>query len=148
MTKNEPTANPNNVSRIASGMAIIKGEINASHEVRFDGNFDGNIYSKSRIIIGEQAHLSGSITCVNLDVWGSFEGSITAKDTVTVKPGASIKGSVHSSKLVVELGSRLDGESKMITEDEFLKACNENEFLKNGVNPSAPQPEKPLENKK
>lgn len=135
MSNNEVNSNPNAVSRIAVGMSILKGEIIATHDIRFDGDFDGKISSKGRIIIGEAAKINGEVICSNLDVWGSFEGSLYVKDTLALKSGCSVKGSLRAAKLVVELGSVLDGDSKMITEEDFNKICSENEFLRPAEKP-------------
>ena len=128
MANTEVATNPNSISRIAAGTTIVKGEIHSEYDIRFDGYFDGNIYSKGRVIIGETASLKGELACENLDVWGNFEGVVNVKDTICLKTGSSFKGSIRSGKLVIELGSKFDGDSKMLAESEFDKlfAANPN----------------------
>lgn len=121
MTNTEIATNPNSVSRIAAGTTIVKGEIHSDCDIRFDGYFDGNIYSKGRVIIGEKAILKGEIACDNLDIWGDFEGLVNVKDTICLKGGSSLRGTIRSAKLVFELGSKFDGDSKMLSEAEYEK---------------------------
>lgn len=121
MANTEVATNPNSISRIAAGTTIVKGEIHSDHDIRFDGYFDGNIYSKGRVIIGETAILKGELACDNLDIWGNFEGLVNVKDTTCLKSGSSFKGSIRSAKLVIELDSKFDGDSKMLTEAEYDK---------------------------
>lgn len=122
MTTNETvTSNPNSVSRIAAGMTVIKGEIVSLHDIRFDGDFDGKITTKGRIIIGETSHIKADIVCANLDIWGTFDGNACVKDTLALKSGCTVKGDMQMNKLSIELGSRFDGTSRTITEEEFDK---------------------------
>lgn len=122
-------ANPNAVSRVAAGMTIHNGDITSLYDIRFDGCFDGKLTSKGRIIIGEGASLKCDVVCTNLDVWGVLEGKIFVKDTLSLKKGSSVRGSIHAGKLVVELGSRFEGDFKMATDEDYAAICKENDFL-------------------
>ena len=62
----ETTVNVNEVSRISSG-TIIKGEIISPNDIRIDGNFEGKISSKGRVVIGDKAVINGDIICENVD---------------------------------------------------------------------------------
>ena len=117
MTKKLPGMNPNNISRIAPGTVIIGGEIKTQCDIRFDGDYTGNITSDSRVIIGEGAHLKGEIRCNCLDVWGSLEGDVFVKDTMTIKSEASFVGHIQSGRLVIELGARFEGDNHPYVEN-------------------------------
>ena len=136
---NEVNSNPNDISRIAKGTNIIKGEIETSADMRFDGNFTGKIVSKGRVIIGETALLGGEIICANLDIWGNFkEGVCYVQDTLSLKKSGNFTGEIHTGKFAVELGSKFDGTVKMISDEEFQK------FAKVPQVPQAPQaPQQP-----
>ena len=142
---NETNSNPNAVSRIAEGMSITKGEIVSTHDIRFDGNFDGKITSKGRIVIGESATLKGEIICANLDVWGVYEGVSYVQDTLSLKKGGSYSGEINTGKFVVEIGSKLDGTTKMISDEDFQKIIKDNPYLKSA---EAPKPSDPQNIKK
>ena len=47
-----PVVNVNEVSRISTG-TVIKGEINSPNDIRIDGVFEGKIFSKGRVVVGE-----------------------------------------------------------------------------------------------
>lgn len=111
MTKKLPGMNPNNISRIAPGTVIIGGEIKTQCDIRFDGDYTGNITSDSRVIIGEGARLKGEIRCSNLDVWGTLEGDVFVKDTMTIKSEATFTGHIQSGRLVIELGAKFEGDN-------------------------------------
>ena len=118
MSKKIPNLNPNAVSRIAAGTVIIGGEIKTQCDIRFDGDYTGNITSQSRVIIGETAHLKGEIRCENLDVFGNLEGDVFVKDTMTIKSEASFTGHIQSSRLVIELGAKFEGDNHPYVENK------------------------------
>ena len=118
MTKKIPNLNPNAISRIAAGTVIIGGEIKTQCDIRFDGDYTGNITSQSRVIIGETAHLKGEIRCESLDVFGTLEGDMFVKDTMTIKSEASFTGHIQSSSLVIELGAKFEGDNHPYVENQ------------------------------
>lgn len=117
---NEPTVNVNEVSRISTG-TNVKGEISSSNDIRIDGTFEGKIYSKGRVVIGEKAVLKGDVICTNADLWGDMTGNFYVKDTLSLKSSSKIKGDLHIKRLQVELDGRFDGCCQMITDAEFDK---------------------------
>lgn len=113
-----PVVNVNEVSRISTG-TVIKGEINSPNDIRIDGVFEGKIFSKGRVVVGEKAEIKGNIVCDNVDFWGKMTGSLFVRDTLTLKDTCSVNGDLHVQRLVVELGAHFDGTCKMLKEGEF-----------------------------
>lgn len=113
-----PVVNVNEVSRISTG-TVIKGEINSPNDIRIDGVFEGKIFSKGRVVVGEKAEIKGDIVCDNVDFWGKMTGSLFVRDTLTLKDTCSVNGDLHIQRLVVELGAHFDGTCKMLKEGEF-----------------------------
>ena len=113
-----PVVNVNEVSRISTG-TVIKGEINSPNDISIDGVFEGKIFSKGRVVVGEKAEIKGDIVCDNVDFWGKMTGSLFVRDTLTLKDTCSVNGDLHVQRLVVELGAHFDGTCKMLKEGEF-----------------------------
>ena len=113
-----PVVNVNEVSRISTG-TVIKGEINSPNDIRIDGVFEGKIFSKGRVVVGEKAEIKGDIVCDNVDFWGKMTGSLFVRDTLSLKDACSVNGDLHVQRLVVELGAHFDGTCKMLKEGEF-----------------------------
>lgn len=113
-----PVVNVNEVSRISTG-TVIKGEINSPNDIRIDGVFEGKIFSKGRVVVGEKAEIKGDIVCDNVDFWGKMTGSLFVRDTLTLKDTCSVNGDLHVQRLVVELGAHFDGTCKMLKDGEF-----------------------------
>lgn len=118
MAKSEQTVNVNSVSRISAG-TYFKGEVSSPFDLRIDGVFEGRIYSKGKVVIGETACVTGDVICENVDLWGKVKGNLFIKDTLSLKNGCSADGGLNVRRLFVELGSIFNGTCRMITEKEY-----------------------------
>ena len=120
MTKTNEPVNLNDVSRISTGTKV-KGEITSDTDIRIDGTFEGKINSKGRVVIGENAVITGDVICANADHWGKMEGNFFVKDTLSLKSSSQVKGDLHVKRLQVELDACFDGNCRMISDEEFSK---------------------------
>ena len=134
----EPNVNVNEVSRISTG-TIFKGEISSSNDIRIDGTFEGKIYSKGRVVVGEKALIKGDIVCANVDFWGKMEGNFFVKDTLSLKNTSKVNGDLHIKRLQVELDAKFDGTCQMITEADFDRIVGA-ETVKPAAPHAAPAP--------
>ena len=132
----EPTVNVNEVSRISTG-TVVKGEISSSNDIRIDGTFEGKIYSKGRVVIGEKALIKGDIVCTNADFWGTIDGNFYVKDTLSLKSSSKVRGDLHIKRLQVELEAKFDGHCQMITEQEFEKLVGTSQPAKPAAAPAS-----------
>ena len=114
----EQGAGINDVTRISKG-ATINGDLISSSDIRVDGVINGKVLSDGKIVVGEQAGLSGSLFCANLDFWGKMEGDIYVKDTLCINSTATVNGNIRVHKLQVEMGAQINGTCKMISEQEY-----------------------------
>lgn len=112
--------NVNEISRISTG-SVVKGEISSPSDIRIDGLFEGKIYCKGRVVVGEKAEVKGDIVCENVDFWGKITGSLFVNDTLTLKDNCQVDGDLHVKRLAVELGARFNGACKMLQDGEFEK---------------------------
>ena len=116
----EPIVDVNDVSHISAG-TVIKGEISSLNDIRIDGTVEGKIYSKGKIVVGENSVVTGSLLCTNVDFWGKMEGDIYVKDTMTLKGAASVNGNINVRKFQVEMGAQINGPCHMISEADYDK---------------------------
>lgn len=141
--------NLNEVSRISAG-TTFKGEIITSGDIRIDGNFDGRLSSKGRLVIGEGAQVNGDIICQNIDSSGKMSKvKIYVADTLSLKSGSSVDGDIHYKRLQVELDAKIKGGLTVLSDADFDKVANQKESAVTAPKPAAPkqaQSEKPYEN--
>ena len=114
------SVNVNDVSRISAG-TVFKGEISSPNDIRVDGIFEGRIYSKGRVVVGEKASVKGDIICMNVDFCGTMKGNFYVKETLSLKSGCTVDGDLHVKRLQVELDAKFNGNCRMISEAEFDK---------------------------
>lgn len=120
MTKMDNTVNVNEVSRIAAG-SVFKGELSSPGDIRIDGEFEGKIFSKGRVVVGEKAIVKGDIICVNVDFCGTMTGNFFVKETLTLKKGCQVDGDLNIKRLQVELDARFNGSCRMIDDAQYDK---------------------------
>lgn len=114
----EPVVNVNEVSRVSSG-TIIRGDIYSPNDIRIDGSFEGRIISKCKVVVGENAVITGDIVCANADFWGKMHGNFYVKDTLSLKSSSVIEGDLKCRRLEIEMDARFDGNCQTINEEEF-----------------------------
>lgn len=116
----EQAVNVNEVSRVSTG-TVIKGEISSPNDIRIDGNFEGKVLSKGKVVVGEKAVITGDIVCENADFYGRMCGNFYVKDTLSLKNTSSVEGNLNVRRLSVDLDARFDGVCRMIDEQEFRR---------------------------
>ena len=54
----------------------IEGKVNATNDIRIDGELKGSLFCKGRVIIGPEGRIDGDISCQNAVIEGTFIGNI------------------------------------------------------------------------
>lgn len=104
---------------IAQGTQI-KGEIHISCHLHIDGEFEGNIHSKSVVMIGKSGVVRGNIYAQKLIVSGKLQGD-TESSVVEILPMGRIEGRVITPEFVIERKGIFVGESKATANKEQPK---------------------------
>jgi len=105
----EPTASQN---RINEGTKL-KGDVESKGFFRIDGIIDGNVKTPSKVVIGQTGVITGTLTCENADIEGTFSGNLDVTGTLTLKSTAHITGDVVVGKLAVEPGATFNASCVM-----------------------------------
>lgn len=104
----QPTA----VNLICDGTSI-KGDVQASRDIRIDGYLNGKMEVNGKIVVGNAGRIEGDVNCKTIDVSGKIEGNIVATEMVTLKSTALIFGNIITDKISVEPGAKFTGSCKM-----------------------------------
>lgn len=120
-SKRSSTMKTAGVPSIISADVSMRGNINSSGEVQFDGSLDGDIKATS-LIVGDKATVRGEIVCENVVVRGRVEGGIRAR-TVSLASTAHILGDILHSSLSVESGAHFEGNCRH-SDDPLSDAAN------------------------
>ncbi len=97
---------------LTNGSKIV-GKILADSDFRIDGEVEGEIICKGKVVIGQKGYLKGSISCVSAEVIGTVEGDITVSETLSLRGTAFITGDVKTKVLMVEPNAVFNGTCSM-----------------------------------
>lgn len=108
----------NEVSRISQATQV-RGSLVSQTDIRIDGTFEGDLITAGKLVLGENASITGNVMCTNADIWGKIEGDFIAGDTVKFKEGASFTGHLKTIRICIEMGADFSGSCQIINEAEF-----------------------------
>lgn len=133
--------NPSTV--IGSDIEII-GNLNASGDLKIEGNVDGDVRCRT-LILGEGGTIKGNVICQRARVSGAVNGSIEAADLAIEATGV-MTGEATYGRLKVAIGGIIEGTMKCKREaDQQPKAVNTEPVgdLQSKSTPSQGQKRKP-----
>ena len=93
----------------------FEGTLKTEGSVRLLGSIQGEIESKSTIIVEEKAHVTARLTAAQITVAGHVDGQIYCDGRVEIRPTGHVTGEINAGALIVQEGAYFDGNSKMAT---------------------------------
>lgn len=112
MAKETSNNNGSTHNALTNGSKII-GNIFADKDFRIDGEVEGDIQCKGKVVIGQTGQLKGTISCVNAEIIGTVTGEILVAETLTLRSSANVTGEVKTRILVVEPNAVFNGTCSM-----------------------------------
>lgn len=106
------TFNPQEINILNAGTRIT-GDLASEGDLRVDGSVQGNIEVKTKLVLGQSAHVKGNVSAQNCDISGVILGNVTISELLTIKSTAKITGDIACSKLIIEAGAEFNGKSAM-----------------------------------
>lgn len=98
-----------NSSVIGSDL-VITGNLQSSGEVQIDGTIQGDL-TASRIIVGQNAKITGSLIADDIVVQGTVMGSLRG-NRVTLQSSSKVEGDILHQSLAIEQGAFFEGKSR------------------------------------
>lgn len=99
-------------SIIATGN-MINGNISSEGDIRIDGTIKGNVFSKAKVLIGNEGIVEGTIYCREADIAGQVSGNINTNEMLHLKGNAIVNGDIHTAKLLIEPSVSFNGQCQM-----------------------------------
>jgi cytoskeletal protein CcmA (bactofilin family) len=93
----------------------FEGTLKTEGSVRLLGSIQGEIESKSTIIVEEKAHVTARLTAAQVTVAGQVDGQIYCEGRVEIRPTGRVTGEINAGALIIQEGAYFDGNSKMAT---------------------------------
>jgi len=75
----------NQAINIISEGTKIKGDIIAGGDIRIDGELNGNISAKGKLVVGPTGRIKGEVDCFNVEVSGIIQGKVSASELLIMK---------------------------------------------------------------
>ena len=116
MSKNNSANNSGAHNVIAAGTKVI-GKIESVENFRIDGEIEGDIECKGKIIVGQSSTVNGNVFCDNLELLGCVKGNITCQDTIIFRRESQLQGDLVTQVIEIEQGAFFTGNIKMLTND-------------------------------
>ena len=94
----------------------FEGKLTFEGAVQIDGRFNGEVFSKGTLIIGENAQVKAEILVSNVVVRGDVTGNIRAHNCVELHAPARLVGNLVTPALYVQKGVIFEGNTIMESE--------------------------------
>jgi len=109
-----------NHNMIAAGAKIV-GTIETETDLRIDGELEGEIIGKSKVIIGSTGFVKGKINCESATIMGRIDGSVVATNIVSLAQSAKFTGDIETNVISIEPDAYFSGTCKMPKKDIGVK---------------------------
>lgn len=109
----------------------FRGELTFERCLRIDGNFEGKLISKGKIIVGPKGRVKADIHLNEAVIEGRIEGNIIVDERLELRGEAQIIGDITSKLLMIDEGVTLIGfvqvnPANQESENDTLFAGNKN----------------------
>jgi cytoskeletal protein CcmA (bactofilin family) len=89
------------------------GKLTFEGQVRIDGKFSGQIFTKDTLVVGEGARVNAEINAGTVIVNGVVEGNIKATQLIELHTPGRVKGNLETPSLSIDKGVMFEGSCKM-----------------------------------
>ena len=93
---------------IASG-ATVAGDLISDGIVKIEGTVEGTIRAGTQLLIAPGAQIRGDVFALEVIVGGDIRGGIHAEERVEIQSGAVVDGDIHTQRIHVVDGGRVNG---------------------------------------
>jgi cytoskeletal protein CcmA (bactofilin family) len=97
---------------LVNGTKVI-GDVKSESDFRLDGEIEGSIDCKGKLVLGQKGFVKGNILCENAEISGEVSGNVIIRDTLSLRATAIIGGDINTKILVVETGAVFNGKCSM-----------------------------------
>ncbi|MBP1652989.1 MAG: hypothetical protein H6Q26_3146 [Bacteroidetes bacterium] len=132
-----------NVNIIGSGTSI-QGDIVCEGDIRIDGQVNGLVSTKAKIVVGPEGEITGDLICNSADILGKVTGIVKVEDLLFLKGNALVKGDLYTAHFEMEPTAKFNGRCYMEPEDVAAVANQKEKHGKSVVTEKASEkaPEK------
>lgn len=119
-------AEPSLVESVIGSDLSIEGQsitIRCKGLLRVNGDIQADLHGK-KLIVGDEATITGAISAEAVDVYGKVQGSIEAT-SVLLRATADVEGDISSKTLSIEPGASFDGRARKLSDQRPVESSRE-----------------------
>ena len=103
---------------------VIKGDIIAGEDVTIAGRVEGRIEATGHVVtLAPGSHVEGNVEAASIEVAGHVIGELTASDCVRVAADGEVEGDLHTARLAIADGGRVQGRVDMSAPQNALRVA-------------------------
>jgi len=106
-------ARPGEVHTLLGKGSEFEGKLTFEGQVRIDGKFSGQIFTKDTLVIGDGARVTAEINAGTVIINGQVEGNIRAAQMIELHQPGRVKGNLETPSLSMDKGVIFEGTLKM-----------------------------------
>ncbi|GHV43453.1 hypothetical protein FACS1894180_2570 [Bacteroidia bacterium] len=91
----------------------VVGDVKAEADFRLDGEIDGSIECKGKLVLGQRGFVKGNVLCENAEISGEVSGNVVINDTLSLRATAVVGGDITTKVLVIEPNAIFNGKCTM-----------------------------------
>lgn len=95
-------------NHLAQG-TVVKGDIIAEGNIRIDGELEGTLVSKAKVVLGPTGVIRGDVQCQTANIEGRIDGKMTVEEILVMKATGRFSGELVYGKISVEPGAEIEG---------------------------------------
>jgi len=104
---------PTNAKNVLASDVSVKGTVEFSNELFFDGKIEGEIVSDGVLTIGKNARVTGEIRTKSVTVLGTVDGNIAVTEKCELKASSQLTGDLKAMRIMIEEGATFIGKSEV-----------------------------------
>ena len=120
----------------------VSGDIESGGFTRVDGNVQGDLKARGRVIIGERARMKSNVSGTFITVGGVVFGNVLASERLVILTTGLVMGDIITRRIQADEGCLIHGRVRVCQTDEgWNRALSEYEDVAGlreslGINPS------------
>ncbi|RFS25137.1 polymer-forming cytoskeletal protein [Chitinophaga silvatica] len=104
---------PSSTINIIGTGTTIQGDIVCEGDIRIDGQVNGLVSTKAKIVVGPEGDIIGDLVCQSADILGKVTGIIKVEELLFLKGNALVKGDVYTAHFEMEPTAKFNGRCYM-----------------------------------
>lgn len=110
---NERHLAPSATVNIIGKGTVIEGDLHCEGDLRIDGQVKGRIFSRFKVLIGQEGSLEGELSCTEAEILGNMQGTLHVNGLLNLRGKAVVSGEIFTVRFEMEPTVRFNGRCEM-----------------------------------